>query len=287
MYPRPWRLYHDSWAYPMTHGLIPWLMGLSHDSPLFAYICYRLWLFNYKYHVVAVVRPQSCLRLLLAIQVIPLYLCLFWATMPSSEPQKHGTTEPLHPQLPHSHWAYQDPARSWHVPDNWCDSMAIDFVGPLLLDKGYNNLITFTNWLGSDIRLIPTTTTLTAEHFTKLFFQHWYCENSLPLEIILDHDKLFLSCFWKELHTLTGIKLKMSIAYHPESDGSSKRTNKTVIQAIQFAVKRDQKSWVKALLNIHFNLMNTRNMSTIFTPFQLCFRKSAQILPPPHSTQPK
>ena len=148
------------------------------------------------------------------------------------------------------------------------------------MDEGYNNLITFTDRLGSDIRLIPTTTTLTAEHFAELFFQHWYCENGLPLEIISDRDKLFLSRFWKELHKLTGIKLKMSTAYHPESDGASERTNKTVIQAIRFAVERDQKGWVKALPNIRFNLMNTTNASTGFTPFQLRFGKSARILPP-------
>ena len=49
-----------------------WLMDLIHDSPLFVLVYYKLWLFNYKYHVVAVVRPQSCLCPLLAIQVIPL-----------------------------------------------------------------------------------------------------------------------------------------------------------------------------------------------------------------------
>ena len=166
------------------------------------------------------------------------------------------------------------------VPDDRWDSVAIDFVGLLPMDEGYNNLITFTDRLGSDIRLIPTTTTLTAEHFAELFFQHWYCENSLPLEIISDRDKLFLSRFWKELHKLTRIKLKMSTAYHPESDGASERMNKTVIQAIRFAVEWDQKGWVKALPNIRFNLMNTTNVSTGFTPFQLCFGKSARILPP-------
>ena len=45
-------------------------MGLLHDSFLFTPVCYRLRLFNYKYRIVAVVRPQSCLHLLLAIQVI-------------------------------------------------------------------------------------------------------------------------------------------------------------------------------------------------------------------------
>ena len=44
----------------MTHGLIPWLT-------LLAYICYRLCVLNYKYPVVAVVAPQSCLHLYLAI----------------------------------------------------------------------------------------------------------------------------------------------------------------------------------------------------------------------------
>ena len=118
---------------------------------------------------------------------------------------------------------------------------------------GVVTLITFTDQLGSDIRLIPTTTTLTAEHFAELFFQHWYCENGLPLEIISDRDKLFLSRFWKELHKLTGIKLKMSTAYHPESDGSSERTNKTVIQAIRFAVERDQKGCsVRSLRGSHW-----------------------------------
>ena len=166
------------------------------------------------------------------------------------------------------------------VPNNRCDSVAIDFVGPLPLDEGYNSFVTFTDRLGSDIQIIPTTTTLSTEKFTELFFKHWYCKNGLPLEIISDRDKIFLSHFWKELHKLTGIKLKMSMAYHPKSDGASERTNKTVIQAIRFAVERDQKGWVKTLLKVRFDIMNTVNTSTGFTPFQLCFRKSACILPP-------
>jgi len=56
----------------------------------------------------------------------------------------------------------------------------------------------------------------------------WYCENSLPLNIVSDHDKIFVSKFWKALHVLTGIKLKMLLAYHPETDGSSKQSNKTI-----------------------------------------------------------
>jgi hypothetical protein len=72
----------------------------------------------------------------------------------------------------------------------------------------------------------------------------------------------------------------MSSAYHPETDGTSERTNKTVIQCIRYAVERDQKGWVRALPKVRFNIMNMINVSTGFTPFQLRFGKSPHILPP-------
>ena len=58
------------------------------------------------------------------------------------------------------------------MPDNCCNSVAIDFVGPLPLEEGYNSLVTFTNRLRSDIRIIPMTTLLTAKKFILLFFKH-------------------------------------------------------------------------------------------------------------------
>lgn len=67
----------------------------------------------------------------------------------------------------------------------------------------------------------------------------------------------------------------MSMAYHPESDGTSKRTNKTVIQAIRFAVEQDQRGWVHTIPKVRFDIMNTINTSTGFTPFQLRFGRSA------------
>lgn len=181
---------------------------------------------------------------------------------------KSKTTKPIGPLHP------------LPVPDARCDSVAIDFIGPLPVDNGFNTIITITDQLGSDIQIIPSASSLTAEQLANLFFNRWYCENGLPLDIVSDRDKLFMSRFWKSLHTLTGVKLKISTSYHPETDGSSERTNKTVIQCIRFAVERDQLGWVKALPKIRFNIMNTVNRSTGFTPFQLRFGRSPRILPP-------
>jgi hypothetical protein len=38
----------------------------------------------------------------------------------------------------------------------------------------------------------------------------------MPDNIIFDRDKLFLSRFWKALVKIHRVKLKMSLAYHPE-----------------------------------------------------------------------
>ncbi|GBE85800.1 hypothetical protein SCP_0803220 [Sparassis crispa] len=165
------------------------------------------------------------------------------------------------------------------VPPGRCDSIAIDFVGPLPEDDGFDCLATITDHLNSDIRLIPTWMDVSAEAFAAQFFDHWYCENGLPLDIISDRDKLFVSRFWKSLHRLTGVKLKMSSAYHPQTDGSSERSNKTVIQALRYHVARNQRGWVRALPRVRFTIMNTVNESTGFSPFQLLMGHSPRIIP--------
>jgi hypothetical protein len=134
--------------------------------------------------------------------------------------------------------------------------------------------------LGSDIRLIPTRTTITAEELALLFFDNWYCENGLPRDIVSDRDKLFVSKFWRALHKLTGVSLKLSSSYHPETDGASERSNKTVNQCIRYHVRRNQKGWVRALPRIRFDIMNSVNASTGFSNFQIRLGRSPRIIPP-------
>lgn len=181
---------------------------------------------------------------------------------------KSPTTKPL------------GPLHSLSVPDGRFESIALDFVGPLPEDDGFNYLLTITDRLGADIRLVPCRSDLSAERAAALFFDSWYCENGLPREIISDRDKLFVSTFWSALHKLTGIKLKMSSAFHPQTDGASERTNKTIIQSLRYFVDRNQRGWVKALPHVRFHYMSTVNISTGFAPFQLRLGMSPRTIPP-------
>jgi hypothetical protein len=137
-----------------------------------------------------------------------------------------------------------------------------------------------TDHSSSDVQIMPTPTNISAEDFALLFFDKWYCENNCPLGIVSDRDKLFVSAFWKALHKLTGVKLKLSTTYHPETDGLSEHTNKTVNQCIHYHVSCNQTGWVHTLPRVHFHIMNTVNASTGYSPFQLCTGRSPHLIPP-------
>ena len=81
---------------------------------------------------------------------------------------KSSTTKPIGPLHP------------LPVPDARCDSVAIDFIGPLPVDNGLDTIITFTDRLGSDIQIIPTVSSLTAEKLAELFFNNGIVKMDFP-----------------------------------------------------------------------------------------------------------
>lgn len=57
------------------------------------------------------------------------------------------------------------------------------------------------------------------------FMMHIYKLHGLPTAIVSDCDQIFMSNLWKELFRLAGVQLRMSSAYHPQSDGQTERVN--------------------------------------------------------------
>ena len=53
--------------------------------------------------------------------------------------------------------------------------------------------------------------------------------HEIPLSIVSDRDSRFTSRFWKELQSTFGTRLNFSTAFHPQTNGQSKR----VIQVLE------------------------------------------------------
>jgi transposase InsO family protein len=65
----------------------------------------------------------------------------------------------------------------------------------------------------------------------------------VPKTIVSDRDVKFLSYYWKTLCTKLGIKLLFSSAYHPQTDGQTEVTNRTLSTLLRVLIKKNIKEW--------------------------------------------
>ncbi|KAJ2968912.1 hypothetical protein NUW54_g13086 [Trametes sanguinea] len=111
------------------------------------------------------------------------------------------------------------------VPRAPWEVIGIDFVGPLPESKNrngsYDSITVIIDLLTGMVHLVPSRTNYTARQVAELVFEEVYKHHGMPKAIVSDRDSLFTSTFWTHLHRLVGVELRMSSAYHPESDGST------------------------------------------------------------------
>src|SRR3954468_23076577 len=87
--------------------------------------------------------------------------------------------------------------------------------------KEHDAILVVVDTLSKMVHFILTEMTATALKTAKLFFNHIFQLHRLPKAIISDRDAKFMSRFWKTLFQLTKVKLAMSTAFHPQTDGQT------------------------------------------------------------------
>ncbi|SCV74549.1 BQ2448_7578 [Microbotryum intermedium] len=125
------------------------------------------------------------------------------------------------------------------VPSRPMANIAINFVGPLPTNKGFDCVLTITDRLLGYVHLLPAREADTTADVAARFHEGWHHLFGLPQSIVSDRDKLFTSKFWAALHKRINVKLQLSLAFHPETDGHSEKTNKTAFQILQALVNKE------------------------------------------------
>ena len=97
--------------------------------------------------------------------------------------------------------------------------------------------------LMSQVHLVLTTTTVTTKGVVWIALKEVVRHHGIPESIVSDRETQFTSIFWKELQKLMGTKLLMSMAFHPQTDGTTEQANRSVAQILQTVVDNDQKNW--------------------------------------------
>ncbi|KAJ2913330.1 hypothetical protein MD484_g7080, partial [Candolleomyces efflorescens] len=153
------------------------------------------------------------------------------------------------------------------------EAVGVDFVGPLPVSSNrnasYDSLTVIICLLTGMVHLVPCRTDMTAKEMAELMFEEVYKHHGLPRDIVSDRDRLFTSVFWQRLHRLMGTKLRMSSAYHPQTDGSTERANRTVTQMLRQCISDRQTDWVQKIPAVEFAINSSRSESTGYSPFFL------------------
>jgi len=118
-------------------------------------------------------------------------------------------------------------------------------------------------------RFAATKATVTAPQTADIFFRDVVRHNGVPKSIVSDRDARFTSSFWRSLWKLLGTELRMSTAYHPQTDGQTERENRTLEDMLRAFVDYRQRDWDEYLVSAEIACNNSVQLSTGFSPYYL------------------
>ena len=116
----------------------------------------------------------------------------------------------------------------------------VDFIMKLPLSKGHDSILVVYDRFSKMSHFVATTEKTTAEGLAKLFRNNMWKLHGLPESVISDRGLQFAVGLTKELNKMLEIKTKLSIAYHPQMDGQTERTNQELEQYLRMYVNHRQ-----------------------------------------------
>ena len=99
---------------------------------------------------------------------------------------------------------------------------------------------------------IPCKKIATSEDVARMFIEHVYRHRGLPTTIVSDRGLQFVSAFWNELCRILGVQLKLSTAYHAQTDGQTEIVNQHIVNRLRPFINRYQDNWSELLPLIDF-----------------------------------
>jgi hypothetical protein len=106
------------------------------------------------------------------------------------------------------------------------DEVGMDFiVGLPHTQRGYDYIWVIVDHLTKVAHFLPVKTKYRSAKLAELYMERIVCLHGVPKKIVSDRGTQFTSHYWQKLHELLGTKLNFSIAYHPQTDGQTKRIN--------------------------------------------------------------
>jgi transposase InsO family protein len=157
----------------------------------------------------------------------------------------------------------------------WAD-ISIDFIEALPKVHGKSVILTVVDRFSKYAHFIPLGHPYTAISVARAFFMDIVRLHGFPESIVSDRDPVFTSNIWKELFKLAGVQLRMSTAFHPQTDGQSEAVNKTIAMYLRRITGDRPRAWLDWLPWAEFCYNTAFHSALRTTPFQVVYGR-----PPP------
>ena len=163
------------------------------------------------------------------------------------------------------------------VPQKTWSHLTVDFITKLPVVAGKDAILVVCDRLLKMTHFVTTTEGTSAEGLARLFRDNVWKLHGLLESVVLDRGPQFAAELTKELNRMLGIKTKLSTAFHPQTDGQTKRMNQEVEQYLRFFIKHRQKDWPEWLVMAEFAINNKVHMATKISPFIANYRKELRM----------
>ena len=157
------------------------------------------------------------------------------------------------------------------VPTQRWTDIAMDFCGPFVPDcLGRDYLLVVICRLTKRLKLLHIDVSYKVPEIAREFVKHVVSSFGIPASIVSDRDPKFCSAFWRELFRILGTQLRMSTVSHPQTDGQSERTIRTITQMFRTMDMHDlsAESWETCVRLTEFAYNSSFHMAIGMTPFE-------------------
>ena len=103
----------------------------------------------------------------------------------------------------------------------------------LSLAQEYDSILVVVDQFTKIVHFMPKTM---AEGLARIFRDNMWQLHRLPESIISDRGLQFTAGVMKKLNKLLGIDTKLSIAFHPQTDGQTERINQELEQYLRMFI---------------------------------------------------
>ena len=163
------------------------------------------------------------------------------------------------------------------IPEKPWQHILVDFITKLPVLKGHDLILVICDRFLKMSHFVATTEKMTAEGLARLFRDNVWKLHGLPESMISDRGPQFAAGLTKELNKMLGIETKLSIAYHPETDRQTERTNQELEQYLRMYVNHRQNNWAEWLAMAEFTFNNKVHMATKSSPSQVNYGRELRM----------